>query len=185
MDIYDGDGAQEFPAHASRVRASVRRTTRSYGVPLQEDRIDDLVQETFLTLLTRGAEKRVASVPAYLTRIARNVTIDTLRHRSAKKRDEQKTTSLSDASAMLSPAPTPEEELILRDEFARGVSVLRRLLSSQACRILLLLYVKGLTSREASSAVGLSPSAVDTAAHRARRLLALEGIHIPGRSCRE
>lgn len=181
MDIYDGDGAQEFPEHASRVRASVLRTTRSYGAPLQEDRIDDLVQETFLTLLARGSEKEVASVPAYLARIARNVTIDTLRHKSAKKRDEQKTTSLSDASAMPSPAPTPEEEVILRDEFARGVSVIRRLLSSQACRILLLLYVKGLTSREASAAVGLSPSAVDTAVHRARRVLEKRGITIPRR----
>lgn len=181
MNVYDGDGAKEFPAHESRVRATVLRTTRSFGAALQEDRIDDLVQETFLSLLARGAHKDVIRVPAYLAGIARNVTIDALRHKNAKRRDEQKTTSLSDAAAVPSPAPTPEEEVILRDEFSRGVAVLRRLLSSRALRILLLIHVKGLTSREASAALGLSPSAIDTTVHRARRVLEKRGIAIPRR----
>lgn len=167
---------------AARVQASIRRTAATFGVTLQEDAIDDLVQDTYVSLLERRNGREVRNPSAYAARTARNVTIDNLRHRSAGKRDLRKTAPLSEVPTVSRCACSPEEAVIQRIHLQERLQALRRLLSPRACRVILMIYGLGLTSREVAASIGLTPSGVDGLVHRARARLQRHGISVPRRA---
>lgn len=142
---------------------------------------------------------------SFLARVARSVVLSHLRRRFASKRSRARSDSQGSfrEGAWCDRPPAPGERKIERLE---AVPCLRRSPESEALRrqewrvffrrcretdgsrchrrnaeIVWLALLAGWSSRKIASRVSLSPSAVDTVVHRARRRLAAEGIEIPER----
>ncbi|HXT20395.1 MAG TPA: sigma-70 family RNA polymerase sigma factor, partial [Thermoanaerobaculia bacterium] len=169
--------------------------------------LDELVQEVYCRVLDGRFPDAAMEWPppqlwAYLNRIARNVVIDEVRSRCAKKRggpprntggggdgqpaqhhgrrgSHRLTAALAERRA---PGPTPEERLLARE----GARAVRRRVhelggaeqGARNVRILELAAVEGFTAPEIARrlACGLSASTVHTVLHRIRRqLLAAPG----------
>src|SRR5688572_24457587 len=104
----------------------------------------------------------LAGFATWLLRIARNVAID---HR----RTTHSQAPLEDAAEV--PAEgTPEEEAVLRSNFAR-LSALMAVLPEREREILALKYGAGATNRAIADVTGLSESNVGTIIHRTVQLL--------------
>ena len=166
------------------IRGRIWWTAHCRGVRLQDHAIDDLVQDLLLLLWQRGVTSAVGDFPAYVRSCAANVTIDSLRRRRAKKRDEPE--GANGDGAMLLPArvPTPEEQAIGCDSLRHQLAECRRLLSARQYRIFTLIYVAGYTSREVGERIGLHTSSVDSVLHRLRRSLGEKDVVIRPRACR-
>lgn len=132
----------------------------------------------------------------FLCRVVRSVVIDHLRHRRALKRGwaqshkaeirGPESGELAELTELL-PAPTPSPER--RVQMKQGRRILfdrcRQVAGSRSpqrnARILWLALLEGWSSREISTVVSLSPSAIDSVVHRARRQLEHEGLLVPSR----
>lgn len=182
----------------------VCRVLRASGVHPAPDLVEEMVQEAYLRLLTRG-ERRLEQcraegekqVVVYLARVAERVALDELRATSARKRGYGVLVPLGSreagpAAAAVDPGETPDV-LALRGEIRRLLLRVCRSLPERAdtrgerrrnLRILRLALIEGWSSREIVRAEGgrLAASTVDTVVHRARRLLlAQHGYELPGR----
>jgi RNA polymerase sigma-70 factor (ECF subfamily) len=104
----------------------------------------------------------LAGYATWLLRIARNVAIDHLRtaHEHAPLEE----------AAEIAAESTPEEEAVLRSNFAR-LSALMRVLPEREREILALKYGAGATNRAIADVAGLSESNVGTIVHRTVELL--------------
>ena len=151
---------------------------------LQDHTIDDLVQDLLLQLWQRGVTGAVGDFPAYVRSCAANVTIDWLRRRRAKKRDEPEGANGGGAMALPAWPVTPEQTLLARDELRHQLAECRRLLSARQYRIFTLIYVAGYTSREVGERIGLHTSSVDSVVHRLRRSLEERDVVIRPRASR-
>lgn len=180
----------------------VCRVLRARGVHPSPDLVEEMVQEAYVRLLTRG-ERRLEQCRAegekqvivYLARVAERVALDELRAANARKRGAGVLVPLGSreaapAATAVDPGETPEV-LALRRELRRLLLEVCGALPGRAnhggrrrnLRILRLALLEGWSSREIARAEGgrLAASTVDTVVHRARRLLARHGYALPGR----
>lgn len=77
---------------------------------------EDLVQDTFVRLMSTPAPAEISNEPAYLSRVARNIAID---HR----RREKATLSLEDGGIFEMADPTPCAETRLADRQALALTI--------------------------------------------------------------
>lgn len=169
------------------------RVLRASGVEPSPDLVEEMVQEAYFRLLTRG-ERRLEQCRAegekqvivYLARVAERVALDELRAAGAVKRGQGLLVPLGSPDAapagdVPDPAATPDV-LATRREIRRLLLEVCRAMpgrpSTRGCqrrnlRILRLALIEGWSSREIARAEGgrLAASTVDTVVHRARRLL--------------
>jgi RNA polymerase sigma factor (sigma-70 family) len=141
----------------------------------------------------------------FLARVARGVVLDHLRYRYAFKRSSMLRISWGCASANPRARPataagetevepldrvpclrvSPEREALRRQQRRLFFRRCRETDGGRSCRrnaeIVWLALLEGWSSREIAPRVSLSPSAVDTVVHRARRRLEAKGIDIPER----
>jgi RNA polymerase sigma factor (sigma-70 family) len=161
--------AEELTAELlAGIRRRIWWVARNRGVHLQDDALDDLVQDLLLLLWQRGVTSAVGDFRAHVLCCAGNLTLDFLRRRRAKKREEPDHTNGDGALLLPAWAPTPEQQAIARDELRHQLARCRRLLSARHYRVFVLAYVAGLSRREVGAVVGLRPSSVDSVLHRLR-----------------
>ncbi|MEM1204594.1 MAG: sigma factor [Acidobacteriota bacterium] len=185
-----------------RLRGFVRAASGSAGVPVTEADIDELVQDLYLQLLTRGqgfAADDDEAVWSFLRCAAKNQAIDRRRRRQAGKRFQSgEPIRLGDLrsprrvaqAAEESRAPrgpkTPVQRLIRRERRRQFLDLCDRSpvggSSAQRVRAMGLAFLEGLTSKEICRVVvGMVPREVDRMVHRLRLSLAAEGIDLPHR----
>jgi RNA polymerase sigma factor (sigma-70 family) len=178
--------AEEYEMHAisylGLIKRSILRVAWRYTVFLQPADVEDLVQETLLALWRRGPQIRPESTSGYIAQAARNLTVDSLRRRGAKKRGDRKTAPLESVPEPSSYAATPEAQLIASDALQFELERCRRILTERSFEILRLVYVDGLSSGEVAGRLACSQSTVDSALHRAKRRLLARGIRLRSRN---
>jgi len=136
------------------------------------DDADDLTQEVFLALCSRGDyDPARGTVAAYLVTLTRSRALDRLRARGSRRRFMDRWQQ----SQVTAPAPfTPYEELALRQSSGRVRDVLAEL-SPQQRQVLELAYYRDLTQPEIAAELALPLGTVKTHARRGlqtmRRLL--------------
>ena len=191
-------------SHGERLEIRIRYVLRQAGIEPPPERVEEMVQEVYFRLLTRGAERldgcriRSERLPAaYLSRIADRVASDELRAWQAGKHGRVRLIPFGCREGLLAeraadPDANPEDR-VLRAEgrklfLARCRAVAARALGRENrrrnLRILHLAFIEGWTSREIARAEGgrLAPSTVDTVVSRARRLLERRlGVALPSR----
>jgi RNA polymerase sigma-70 factor (ECF subfamily) len=104
----------------------------------------------------------IAKFSTWLLQIARNVVVDYYRTRHEHAPLE--------AASEVPAEGTPEEEAVIRSNFAR-LSLLTRELTDRERELLALKYGAGATNRAISEVTGLSESNVGTILHRAIQIL--------------
>jgi RNA polymerase sigma-70 factor (ECF subfamily) len=104
----------------------------------------------------------IAKFSTWLLQIARNVVVDYYRTRHEHAPLE--------AAAEVPAEGTPEEEAVIRSNFAR-LSLLTQQLTDRERELLALKYGAGATNRAISEVTGLSESNVGTILHRAIQIL--------------
>jgi RNA polymerase sigma factor (sigma-70 family) len=182
----------------------VCQVLRASGVDPSPDRVEEMVQEVYFRLLTRGARRLEAcraqsekQVVVYLARVAERVALDELRAGSAVKRGHGILVPLgspeaSPAAKVADPRAVPEAQALSKEIRRLLLEVCGSLSGPSAApgdrrrnlRILRLALLEGWSSREIARAEGgrLAASTVDTVVHRARRLLLdRHGYALPGR----
>jgi RNA polymerase sigma factor (sigma-70 family) len=145
-------------SHQLLVRNLVYHTIRS------PNDVDDLVQETLIRAFQSMHAFRGGSFRAYLARIARNLCLDWLRRKKAKRAPTY-VELLSDAWAAADGGP---EDVVLQKEFAQELLVALEELGQLDREILLLRHVHRFSYEEIGSVVGMNPGAVRTRVSRAR-----------------
>jgi RNA polymerase sigma-70 factor (ECF subfamily) len=136
----------------------------------------DLVQETFLRAWR--SVQMLEALPAerrhfWLYSVARNLVVDTYRHRGAGQAAQERLQRLSEAAV----EPPPEADLVARDQLAELDAAIGRL--PDDLRVVLVLQVLGeRTSAEIGEIVGRPAGTVRYQLAQARRRLAseLEGV---------
>lgn len=156
---------------------TIRATAAALATRLVAEDVEDLAQDTLLALWTRQPKDRVGCEWAYAAKTARNVTLDGLRRRGAKKRGRAQTDSLHDAARPDVATASFEAEILARDELVQMMQIWRRQLSCGAFNVLCLRMVAGLSSEETAHALEMTVVAVDCHLHRARRAVGM----VPGR----
>ena len=126
------------------------------GIVADSGRAEDVVQEAYLRFSAAAAERPLQQPVGFLYRIVRNLAFDLRRRRVL----EEKTLDL-DAGAGLSDipdrAPSPEEEAIQHQEFARVVAALEAL--PERTRIALEMHrFGGFTLKQIAARLGISVS---------------------------
>jgi RNA polymerase sigma factor (sigma-70 family) len=177
--------------HAHDLVRCVAATMRRIGCRAEPSEVDELVQEVYCRLLDGRLPAGIEDWPptqlwGYLQRVVRNVIVDEVRSRCARKRggvpqgepSTVRETSGATLGESRAPGPTPEERLIDRE---RARALRRRVCELggpehglRNLRILELVAVEGCTAAEISRrlAGALSASSIHTVIHRLRRQLA-------------
>jgi RNA polymerase sigma factor (sigma-70 family) len=170
-----GDGAAFeaiYEAYRPRLFSFLARLSR------RRDVAEDLLEETWLRLVTRAAELRDDScVGAWLFTVARHLYLSWCRHRAL---DDWRLSELTPSW----PAPAPGEtpfEAAARSQTERRLEKALARLSTQDREVLLLVAVEGLTPAEAASALGIAAEALRKRLQRARERLAseMDGVSQP------
>lgn len=188
---------------APHLRARVRRAFWAAGVLPDPEQVDDLLQEVYCRLLSRGGRSlrlfRGAGeeeLAAYLGRIAERTVADHLRTSRALKRGRGRLLAFGPCAGeeavarAVDPRGTPEDLLLAAERHRHFRAVCRRLLpgptAARDTRVLELALLGGWSSREIARALGgrLAPSSIDSLVCRLRRRLAESGIAVPKRDCR-
>lgn len=163
-----------------------------YELPVDPDRVADLVQDTFCRLLERDRRRlksfrgtAEAQADAWMRRLAERHALDRLR---ATRRHWSRGGSHSrpaPAGGLLQarrPATSPEQRVLQRERLRQFLVRCRTLGHSERnARILRLVLVEGWSSREVSAACrgALTPGTVDTIVYRFRRRLARADLPVP------
>jgi len=129
------------------------------------DICEDAAQETFIKAFRYlGALRDVEKFPAWLSRIARNVSLTILRKRKKE---------LENLNRWRVEQPAPAEEQISNSDESLKEMLGRTLseLAPQHRECLVLFYLEGKSVSETALALGLSEEAVKTRLHRARKAL--------------
>jgi RNA polymerase sigma-70 factor (ECF subfamily) len=152
-----------YEAYRPRLFSFLARLSR------RRDVAEDLLEETWLRLVTRAAELRDDScVGAWLFTVARHLYLSWCRHRAL---DDWRLSDLTPSW----PAPVAGEapfEATARRQTERRVEQALARLSTQDREVLLLVAVEGLSPSEAASALGIAPEALRKCLQRARERLA-------------
>lgn len=182
---------EEF-AHAQghELVRCVAAAMRRIGWRAEPCEVDEVVQEVYCRLLVSRlpidiGEWTQRQLWAFLQRVVRNVIVDEVRTRCAKKRggpehngDARQQNAGGTLGEHRAPGPTPEERLLVRE----GARALRRRVhelggaehGARNLRILELAAVEGCTAAEISRrlAGALTASSIHTVLHRLRHQLA-------------
>lgn len=130
------------------------------------DLCEDAAQETFIKAFRYlGALRNAERFPAWLSRIARNVSATLLRRRRAELENRKRWQIEQPASVPSSESSDEEEDL--KDLLGRTLAEL----SPQHRECLVLFYLEGKSVSEASALLGITETAFKTRLHRARRVL--------------
>jgi RNA polymerase sigma-70 factor (ECF subfamily) len=119
--------------------------------------VDDIIQETYSRLMTAESVQHVHDARSYTFQVAGSVAIDHLRR--------MKVISISsvpdlDYLEVVSDEPSPERQVIDRDELHRLAGVIARL-PARVREVFTLRRVYGLSQREVSEKLGISESTVE------------------------
>ena len=165
---------QIIELYFARDELAIEETAKRYGgvcmqvsMDILQDRMDaeECVSDTWLQTWRSIPPQRPAILRAFLCRITRNLSINRLRERKAKRRDRDMTLSLEELEGVLS---IPEEhaeglsELI--SEFLRSLDREDRLLFMGR-------YWHGQSVKELADRMGLSANAAAVRLHRVREEL--------------
>ncbi len=146
---------------ATRLRSYLRRRLQAWP-----DEVEDLVQETLLTLhLQRGTWDPALPVSAWMLAIARHKLIDLWRRRG---RREAELRSLDELEEHEAPAAEGGDEHLVR----RDLRVLLQGIPAAQREAILLTKIEGLTVAEVSVRTGSSVAAVKVQVHRGLKKLA-------------
>lgn len=176
--------------HGHELVRCVAAAMRRIGWRAEPCEVDEMVQEVYCRLLTSRLPIDIGDwtprqLWAFLQRIVRNVIVDEVRTRCAKKRggperigDVRQQNAGGTLGEHHAPGPTPEERLLARE----GARALRRRVhelggpehGARNLRILELAAVEGCTAAEISRrlAGALTASSIHTVLHRLRHQLA-------------
>jgi len=136
---------------------------------------EDVIQETYTRLVAADSVAHIRDARSYLFQVAGSVVIDAIRRR--------KVISLSsvpdlDYQAVASEAPSPEQQVIARDELQRLAAMIAQL-PGKVRDVFLLRRVQGLSQRAVAQRLGLAESTVEK--HMSRGfLLMLEWLRHGG-----
>ena len=183
--------------HGERLKVRIRVVLRGAGIEPVPERVEELVQEVYFRLLSRGLKQldrgvdNQDRVPAYMARIAERVAIDEVRDHRAGRHTRVRWVPFNPEDVLADSSSNPED-CFLRAEKRRLFLARCRAVASLALgrenrrrnfRILHRAFLDGWSSREIARAEGrLAPSTVDTVVSRARRLLEKRlGVAIPSR----
>jgi RNA polymerase sigma factor (sigma-70 family) len=127
--------------------------------------VDDIIQETYSRLMTAESVQHVHDARSYTFQVAGSVVIDYLRR--------MKVVSISsvpdlDYLEVVSEEPSPERQVIDRDELHRLAGMIARL-PPRVREVFTLRRVYGLSQREVCEKLGISESTVEK--HMARGFL--------------
>jgi len=140
----------------------------------RREHVEDLVQETWVRVLTRAAQYQGRSrFEAWLFSIARNLAIDGLRQRQIFSLDDSPASvSNGNASATL-PAPLHSSPFLAaaRGEDALRLAAALELLDPKYREVLLLRFQEDLSLLEISKVVGLPVTTISSRIHRGLGLL--------------
>ena len=145
--------------HEPALRAWLRRR-RLGGLD-----VDDIIQETYSRLMTAESVQHVHDARSYTFQVAGSVVIDHLRR--------MKVVSIAsvpdlDYLEVVSDEPSPERQVIDRDELHRLAGVIARL-PGRVREVFTLRRVYGLSQREVAEKMGIAESTVEK--HMARGFL--------------
>lgn len=158
-------------AYRPMIMRTIRATANALDATLVAEDVEDFAQDTLLALWEKQPREPVECEWAYARKTARNVTVDGLRRRDAKKRGHRRTESLDQVREPAGETASFEEGLLILDELDRIVRGWRRQLSRRAFNVLYLRTVAGLSSGETAHVLGMTVNAVDSHMHRARRVI--------------
>lgn len=165
--------AELFRYFAPRLRAFMRRGGAA------DDVVDELVQETMLTVWRRADtfDPTLASVQTWVYTIARNKRIDALRRTGRPQLDP------ADPALLPDPEPMPDRSVELREEAERMRAALARLPQEHAT-LLQLAYYENRSQSEIGRLLGLPLGTVKSrtrlALERLRKGLRNEGLKNEG-----
>jgi RNA polymerase sigma-70 factor, ECF subfamily len=124
---------------------------------------EDATQEVLLRLWRQGQEVEEADVPRWLTRVARNVSLDQLRRRGTRREVEAPVD-------LATTAPGPVEELE-RAEFSRRLQEAIARLDETPRSLVVLRDIQGQSYDEIAQALDMPLNRVKVYLHRARQRL--------------
>jgi RNA polymerase sigma-70 factor (ECF subfamily) len=158
----------------ARSEDAIRQTEIKYGrmlvsissalVPTVQD-AEECVSDTYLRTWNSIPPKRPSSLKAFLGKIARNLSIDRLRHRHIARHDSDLEIMLSELEPYL-PAREEEESTLteLLDGFLSGLEPLER-------QLFMGRYWHAYPVNRLADHYGLTPNAVSLRLHRTREKL--------------
>ncbi len=161
------------PAAFEAVYEAFRPRIFSYLVRLsrRRDVAEDLMEETFLRLVSRATDLRSdTSLAAWLFTVARNLHTSWCRQRALH---EDRISELEPSW----PAPARGEtpfEATARSETERRLELALARLALQDREVILLVAVEGFTPSETASVLGLAPEALRKRLQRARERLTIQ-----------
>ena len=165
---------QIIELYFARDELAIEETAKRYGgvcmqvsMDILQDRMDaeECVSDTWLQTWRTIPPQRPTILKAFLCRITRNLSINRLRERKAKRRDRDMTLSLEELEGVLSIPEDKSEGLPeLISEFLRSLDREDRLLFMGR-------YWHGQSVRELADRMGLSANAAAVRLHRIREEL--------------
>ena len=165
---------QIIELYFARDELAIEETAKRYGgvcmqvsMDILQDRMDaeECVSDTWLQTWRTIPPQRPTILKAFLCRITRNLSINRLRERKAKRRDRDMTLSLEELEGVLSIPEDKSEGLSeLISEFLRSLDREDRLLFMGR-------YWHGQSVRELADRMGLSANAAAVRLHRIREEL--------------
>ena len=165
---------QIIELYFARDELAIEETAKRYGgvcmqvsMDILQDRMDaeECVSDTWLQTWRSIPPQRPTILKAFLCRITRNLSINRLRERKAKRRDRDMTLSLEELEGVLSIPEDKSEGLSeLISEFLRSLDREDRLLFMGR-------YWHGQSVRELAHRMGLSANAAAVRLHRIREEL--------------
>jgi RNA polymerase sigma factor (sigma-70 family) len=134
---------------------------------LDEDRVDDLVQETYAVLATRAEVSSIRAPRAYAFQVAKSILLQDLRRSRVVAIGSVADLEALDHAADL---PSPEQHAIGRDELNRVARAIAAM-PKQTRRAFQLRRIEGLSQREVAQVLGLSENTVEKHIVRGIKLL--------------
>jgi RNA polymerase sigma-70 factor (ECF subfamily) len=162
--------AREVHAHEGRLKAYLR------GVFPGVRDVDDLVQESFLRVWLRQTQQPIASVRAFLFKVARHLALNSLRHERASPFLSVTETA---ASRVIEDRAGPAEQACTDEELALLFAAIDAL--PARCReVYILRKLRGLSQKQIAEQLGISEQTVETqivrANHRCEAFLRAHGL---------
>lgn len=167
----EGDDAA-FAELVARYLPRVRRIAAKYAGPLEAE---DLVQEGLMALyraVQSFQDDRAAAFSTYALRCIDNACISALRVQNAGHRiPEGQLAPLEEADDIAAPSPSPEQQLVEREQAAFLYRQVRKLLTDLEYRVWAA-HMAGFSYADIAAKWELSPKSVENALSRARKKLA-------------
>lgn len=162
--------AKEVHAHEGRLKAYLR------GVFPGVRDVDDLVQESYVRVWLRQTRQPIASVRAFLFKVARHLALNSLRHERASPFLSVREIT---ASRVVEERPSPADQACTDEELDLLFAAIDAL--PARCReVYILRKLRGLSQKEIARELGISEQTVETqivrANHRCEAFLRARGV---------